>query len=281
MSEELFYQNQLQNLEDIKASYFSQLDEVEKKRAEIALKREQIKADEAHIIEEYHKIRDAKKLITTEFENLANKSEILKQAKKEYEKKQVVFLKLEAELATRMDKYDIDTDSLQKRNCEQYRVLRAQLEEELALRKKQKSLERTRNRLESKVKEIAEIRKGISSGEMDIEIETEKIERRREYVRHMRDLLSEQENEFSSREKELVQLKQKTEDEISKQVTIHRQQLDIIKKDARIEQQMAYIKILEDDLYELKNRLQKANEKLNNMKVFSSIFEQNQELLAN
>jgi chromosome segregation ATPase len=281
MSEELFYQNQLQNLEDIKASYISQLDEVEKKRAEIVLKREQIKADEAHIIEEYHKIRDAKKLITTEFENLANKSEILKQAKKEYEKKQVVFLKLEAELATRMDKYDIDTDSLQKRNCDQYRVLRAQLEEELALRKKQKSLERTRNRLESKVKEIAEIRKGISSGEMDIEIETEKIERRREYVRHMRDLLSEQENEFSSREKELVQLKQKTEDEISKQVTIHRQQLDIIKKDARIEQQMAYIKILEDDLYELKNRLQKANEKLNNMKVFSSIFEQNQELLAN
>ncbi|WMW24880.1 hypothetical protein RE474_12470 [Methanolobus sediminis] len=281
MSEELFYQNQLQNLEDIKASYFSQLDEVEKKRAEIALKKEQIKADEAHIMEEYHRIRDAKKLITKEFENLASKSEILKQAKKEYERKHVSFLKLEAELATRMDKYDIDNNSLQKRNCEQYRVLRTQYEEELAVRKRQKSLDRTRKKLESKAKEIADIKKEITSGEMDIEVETEKIERKREYVRYMRELLSTQEEEFSSREKELIQLKQKTEDEISKQVTIHRQQLDIIKKDARIEQQMAYIKILEDDLYELKSKLEKANEKLINMKLFSNIFEQNQELLAN
>ncbi|TQD23547.1 hypothetical protein [Methanolobus vulcani] len=281
MSEELFYQNQLQNLEDIKASYFSQLDEVEKKRAEIALKKEQIKADEAHIMEEYHRIRDAKKLITKEFENLSRKSDLLKEAKKEYEKKHVSFLKLEAELATRMDRYDIDTASLQKRNCEQYRVQRAQFEEELALRKRQKRLERTRNRLESKAKEIAELKKEIVSGEMDIDIENEKIERRREYVRHMHDLLSSQEEEFSSREKELVQLKQKTEDEIGKHVTIHRQHLDMIKKDARIEQQMAYIKILEDDLYELKNNLKQANEKLINMKLFSSIFEQNQELLAN
>ncbi|MDK2937925.1 MAG: hypothetical protein PWQ51_89 [Methanolobus sp.] len=281
MSEELFYQNQLQNLEDIKASYFSQLDDVEKKRTEIALKKEQIKSDEAHIIEEYHRIRDAKKLITTEFENLANKSEILKQAKKEYEKKHVSFLKLEAELSTRMDKYDINKESLQQRNCEQYRVLRGQYEEELALKKQQKRLERTRMRLDSRAKEIAAIKKEIASGEMDIEVETEKVERRREYVRHLRELLSVQEEEFSSREEELVHLKQKTEEEINKHVTIHRHQLDIIKKDARIEQQMAYIKILEDDLYEVKARLEKANEKLNSMKIFSSIFEQNQELLAN
>lgn len=114
MSEELFYRNQLQDLEDIKAKYFSQLDEVEKKRAEIAQKKEQIKADESQLVTDYHKIREAKKLIATEYEHLSNKSDMLKQAKKEYEQKHVEFLKQEAELATCMDRYDIDRESLQK-----------------------------------------------------------------------------------------------------------------------------------------------------------------------
>lgn len=280
MSEELFYRNQLQDLEDIKAKYFSQLDEVEKKRAEIAQKKEQIKADESQLVTDYHKIREAKKLIATEYEHLSNKSDMLKQAKKEYEQKHVEFLKQEAELAICMDRYDIDRESLQKRNCEQYRVLRAQYEEELALNKKQKRLERTRKILDAKAMELSAKRKELSSGEMDFDIESEKIERRREYVRHLHQTLSEQEKEFESREKELIELQQRAEEEIGKQTTIHKQQLNIINKDARIEQQLAYIKILEDDIFELKNKLEQVNEKLTSKKVYSRIFEQNQELFV-
>lgn len=280
MSEELFYQNQLQDLENIKATYFSQLDEVEKKRAEISLKKEQIKADESLVMEEYKKIREAKKLITVEYEKLVARNDELKQAKKDYEKKRVDFLKLETELSTRMDRYDINMDSLQKRNCEQYRVLRAQYEEEIALHKRQKRFERTHVRLDAKAREIAAQKKEIASGEIDIEVENEKIERRREYIRYVHETLSAQEKAFASREKELVELEQKTEEEIGKQVTIHKQQIHIIKKDARIEQQLAYIKILEDDVFELKSELEKANKDLNNMKIYSRIFEQNQDLLV-
>ncbi|SFM24945.1 coiled-coil domain-containing protein [Methanolobus profundi] len=280
MSEELFYQNQLQNLEDIKATYFSQLDEVEKKRAEIALKKEQIKADESLVIEEYHKIREAKKLIAVEYEKLVSKNDELKIAKKEYEKKRVDFLKLETELSTRMDRYDINKASLQKRNCDQYRVLRAQFEQELALSKKQKRLDRTKIRLDSKARDIAAQKKEIASGEMDVDIEIEKIERKREYIKYLQETLSAKEQAFSSRENELVELQQKTEEEIGKQVTIHKQQLNIIKKDARIEQQLAYIKILEDDVFELKSKLEESNKQLSNMRLYSRIFEQNQEILV-
>ncbi|WP_340818453.1 hypothetical protein [Methanolobus sp. WCC4] len=280
MSEELFYQNQLQDLENIKATYFSQLDEVEKKRAEISMKKEQIKADEVLVMEEYKKIREAKKLITVEYEKLVAKNDELKKAKKDYEKKRVDFLKLETELSSRMDRYDINMDSLQKRNCEQYRVLRVQYEEELALHKKQKRLERTRVRLNRRAKEITARKRELASGEIDIEVENEKIERRREYIKHVHKNLSAQEEEFASREKELIELQKKTEEEIGRQTTIHKQQLHIIKKDARIEQQLAYIKGLEDDVFELKNKLEQANKELGNMRISSRIFEQNHELLV-
>ncbi len=279
MTEEIFYQNQLQNLEEIKAAYFSQLDEIEKKRAEIALKKEQIKADQSHVIEEYHKIREAKKLIAVEYEKLVAKNDELKKAKNEYEKKRVDFLKLEAELASRMDRYDIDKEFLQKRNCEQYRVLRAQLEEELALHKRQKRLERTKARLNARSKDIALQKKEITSGEMDIEVENEKIERRREYVKHLKETLNTQEKEFESREKELIELQHKTEEEIGRQMTIHKQQITVIKKDAKIEQHLAYIRTLEGKIFELEDELASKNEELRKLMVSSAIFQNNLELI--
>lgn len=115
---------------------------------------------------------------------------------------------------------------------------------------------------------------------MDVDIEIEKIERKREYIKYLQETLSAKEQAFSSRENELVELQQKTEEEIGKQVTIHKQQLNIIKKDARIEQQLAYIKILEDDVFELKSKLEESNKQLSNMRLYSRIFEQNQEILV-
>ncbi|WP_094228497.1 hypothetical protein [Methanolobus psychrotolerans] len=280
MSEELFYQNQLQDLEDIKAKYFSQLDEVEKKRAEITCKKEQIKADESLVIEEYHKIRDAKKMIAQEYEKLVAKNDELKLAKKEYEKKRVDFLKQETELEAWLNRYDLNYELLQKRKSEQYRVLRSQYEEELTLFKRQKRIARTKLRLDAKVRDIAIQKKEIASGEIDIEVESEKIERRREYTKYLHETLSSREKEFKSREKELSELQQKTEEEIGKQLTIHKQQLTIIKKDARIEQQLAYIKALEEDVHDLKYQLKNANEELSHLKIYSNIFEQNLELLV-
>ncbi|WP_292468214.1 hypothetical protein [Methanolobus sp.] len=280
MSEELFYQNQLQNLEDIKATYFSQLDEIEVKRAEIALKKEQIKADESLVMEEYHKIRDAKKLIAVEYEKLVVKNGELKLAKKEYEKKRVDFLKQETELAVWLDRYEINHDALQKRKSEHYKVMHSQLEEELALNKRQKRLVRTKSRLDAKTRDIAAQLKEIDSCGLDIEVQTEKIERRREYVKHLQQTHSTKEEEFKSREKELSELQLKTEEEIGKQVTIHKQQINVIKKDARIEQQLAYIKILEDEVFELKDKLDSRNKELIHLKICSKIFEHNLELLV-
>lgn len=275
MSEELFYQNQLQNLEDIKTTYFSQLDEVDKKRAEIALKKEQIKADESLLIEEYHKIREAKKLISLEYEKLIIKTDELKFAKKEYERKKEEFSKNERELEYQMKKYEVDNDSLQKRKAENYRILRSQYEEELTVSKRQKRLTKTKTRLDRKVEKIAAQKDEIASHEIDNEIENEKFERRREYVKHLNETLSFREKEIESRDNELAELKQKTEEEIGKQVTIQKQHIGIRKKDARIEQQLDYIKILEHDILELEHKLKKTCEELRLIRIHSKIFEQN------
>ncbi|WP_407356905.1 hypothetical protein [Methanolobus sp. WCC5] len=280
MSEELFYQNQLQNLEDIKAKYFIQLDEIEKKRAEIALKKEQIKSDESLLIEEYRKIHEAKKLIAGEYEKLADKNEWLKAAKKEFEEKRDTFSERVKELESQIKRYELDQDSLQKRKSEHYRVLRSQYEEEVVLAKRQKRISRTRSLLDEKIKDMLAQKGELASYEMDIEVGNEKIARKREYLKHLNADLSSMEKMINSREKELSQMRQQTEDEIGKHVTIHKQHLNMINKDSRIEQQMAYIKVLEDDMFELRSKLKSTSEELAHLKICSRIFEQNLELLA-
>jgi len=278
MSEQLYYQNQLQALEDIKNTYFRQLDEVEKKRAEIAIGKEEIKKEESLLIEEYERIREAKKLISMEYEELVIKNDELKLAKKEYEKKREDFSKKEKELGSRMDRYKLNLESLENRKCENYRIQRAQLEEELSTRRKEKRLSRIKERLDKKSALIASQKADIVSQEMDIDVESEKVERKRKYLEHQNEIIRSRENELEARKEELSGLEQKTENEIGKHTTIHRQNLEIKKLDARIEQQADYIKGLEDELMETTLKLETAISELKEMSICSKILESNIDL---
>jgi hypothetical protein len=279
MSEELFYQNQLQNLEEIKSTYFSQLDEVERKRAEIALKKEQIKVDESLLIEDSKKIREAKKLIAQEYEKLVAKNDELKLAKKEYTQKKEFFSQKASELESCLKKYELDQESIQKRKSENYRILRSMYEEELSINKRQRRLEITKTRLDRKARDIAAQKDEIASHEMDIDIENEKIERRREYVKHLNETLSTREGEVEVRQNELSELMRKTEEDIGKHVTIQRQHLNMMTKDSRIEQQLTYIKSLEENILELTHKLENKSEELRQLKIYSTLFKQNLELI--
>ncbi|WMW22788.1 hypothetical protein RE476_02900 [Methanolobus mangrovi] len=279
MSEELFYQNQLQNLEEIKSTYFSQLDEVERKRAEIALKKEQIKVDESLLIEDSKKIREAKKLIANEYEKLVARNDELKLAKKEYSQKKEFFSQKALELESCLKKYELDQESIQKRKSENYRILRSIYEEELSVNKRQKRLEITKTRLDRKAREIAAQKDEIASHEMDIDIDNEKIERRREYVKHLNETLTVREKEVEVRQNELSELVRKTEEDIGKHVTIQRQHLNMMTKDSRIEQQLTYIKSLEENILELTSKLESKSEELRQVKIYSTLVEQNLELI--
>ncbi|MDW7732750.1 MAG: hypothetical protein SCH66_10030 [Methanolobus sp.] len=278
MSEQLYYQNQLQALEDIKNTYFRQLDEVEKKRAEIAIGKEEIKKEESLLIEEYERIREAKKLISMEYEELVIKNDELKLAKKEYEKKREDFSKKEKDLLSRVCRYELDLGSLEKRKCDNYRIQRLQYEEELSTSKKEKRLRQTKERLDKKASEIAAQKADLISQELGIEVETEKVERQRKYVEHQNEIMNAREKELESRKDELQKLGQKTENEIGKHTTIHRQHLEIKKLDSRIEQQADYIKGLEDELLETTIRLEVALSELKEMSICSRILEHNIEL---
>ncbi|MDG6243741.1 MAG: hypothetical protein QCH31_05015 [Methanolobus sp.] len=280
MSEELFYQNQLQNLEDIKAKYFIQLDEIEKQRAEIALKKEQIKSDESMLIGEYRKIHEAKKLISEEYEKLERENELLKVTKNEFERKKCIFSEELKQLESLIKRYELDNESLQKRKSEHYRILRYQYEEEVVLAKRQKRISRSRSRLDKQMKDMLAQKEELASYEMDIEIGNEKIARKREYLKHLNDDLSSMEKDIQSREKELSEMEIRTENEIGKHVTIHKQHLNIINKDSRIEQQLAYIKVLEEDIFELKYKLKITSDELAHLKLCSRIFKQTIELLS-
>ncbi|TGC09138.1 hypothetical protein [Methanolobus halotolerans] len=278
MSEQLYYQNQLQALEDIKNTYFRQLDEIEKKRAEIAIGKEEIKNEESLLIDEYERIREAKKLISIEYEELVIKNDELKLAKKEYEKKREGLYKKEKDLLPRINRYHLDLESLEKRKCDNYRIMRSQYEEELSTRKREKRLLQTKQRLDKKIGEIIAQKADIVSQEMDIEVENEKIERKRKYVEHQDEILNARQKGLESRRSELQELEQKTENEVGKHVTIHRQNLEIKKLDARVEQQSDYIKGLEDELLEAALRLETVLSELKKMSVCSKILEYNIDL---
>lgn len=275
MSEELYYMNQLQALEDIKNTYFRQLDEIEKKRAEISIMKEEIKSDESLIVEEYSRIREAKKLISMEYEELLVKNEELRISKREFEKRKEEFIRKEKDFHSRVDRYELDLASLEQRKSEHYRVMRSQLEEELAIHKKQKQLDRAHKRLDRRQQEIAARKAELASMDIDIDVENEKIERKRHYVDHLYENLNAREQEVESRRFELVRLKQKTEEEIGKHVTIHRQHLNIRKLDARTDQQSEYIMVLEEEVLELNRKLDKAMAELKDMAICSKLLERN------
>ncbi|MCQ6963282.1 hypothetical protein [Methanolobus chelungpuianus] len=275
MSEELYYMNQLQALEDIKNTYFRQLDEIERKRAEIAIMKKEIRSDESLIMEEYSKIRDAKKLISMQYEELLVKNEELRLSKREFEKRKEEFTRKEKDLQSRVDRYEIDYASLEQRKNEHYRVMRAQLEEELAIGKRRKQLERAHKRLDRKEQELAVRKTELASKDIDIDVENEKIERKRRYVDHLYENLESREQEIESRRFELIRLKQRTEEEIGKHVTIHRQHLDIRKLDARTDQQSGYIRALEEEVVDLNRKLDEAMTELKEMAICSKLLERN------
>jgi len=275
MSEELYYQNQLQALENIKNTYFRQLDEVEKKRAEIAMVKEQIRSDESLIVEEYSRIREAKRMISAEYEELLIKNDELRLSKKEFEKRRDDFLKRETDLKSRVDRYELDLDSIEKRKNEHYRVSRAQFEDELSICRRQKSIDHAKKILDSKEQMILAKKAELASWDMDIDVENEKIERKRNYVNHLYETLNSREKEAESRKCELIALKQRTEEEIGKHVTMHRQSLDIHKLDALTEQQYGYIGALEEEVAELNRKLSKATEDLKEMSICSKLLERN------
>jgi chromosome segregation ATPase len=275
MSEELYYMNQLQALEDTKNTYFRQLDEIEKKRAEIAMMRQEIKSDESLIVEEYGKIREAKKLISMEYEELLIKNEELRLSKKEFEKRREEFSRKEKDLRSRVDRYDLDLDSLEKRKSEHYRILRSQFEKELAIHKRQDQLEKTQKRLDRREQKIVARKAELASMDIGIDVDSEKVERKRNYVDHLLEVLNVREQEVESRKCELVQLRQRTEEEIGKHVTMHRQHLDIRKLDARTDQQSEYIRTLEDEVMELNQKLEKAMADLKEMAICSKLLERN------
>ena len=275
MSEELYYMNQLQALEDTKNTYFRQLDEIEKKRAEIAMMRQEIKSDESLIVEEYGKIREAKKLISMEYEELLIKNEELRLSKKEFEKRREEFSRKEKDLRSRVDRYDLDLDSLEKRKSEHYRILRSQFEKELAIHKRQGQLEKTQKRLDRRERKIVARKAELASMDIGIDVDSEKVERKRNYVDHLLEILNVREQEVESRKCELVQLRQRTEEEIGKHVTMHRQHLDIRKLDARTDQQSEYIRTLEDEVMELNQKLEKAMADLKEMAICSKLLERN------
>jgi chromosome segregation ATPase len=275
MSEELYYMNQLQALEDTKNTYFRQLDEIEKKRAEIAMMRQEIKSDESLIVEEYGKIREAKKLISMEYEELLIKNEELRLSKKEFEKRREEFSRKEKDLRSRVDRYNLDLDSLEKRKSEHYRILRSQFEKELAIHKRQDQLEKTQKRLDRREQKIVARKAELASMDIGIDVDSEKVERKRNYVDHLLEILNVREQEVESRKCELVQLRQRTEEEIGKHVTMHRQHLDIRKLDARTDQQSEYIRTLEEEVMELNQKLDKAMADLKEMAICSKLLERN------
>jgi chromosome segregation ATPase len=275
MSEELYYQNQLQGLENIKKTYFRQLDEVEKKRAEIAMAKEEIRSDESLIVEEYSKIREAKKLISAEYEELLIKNDELRLSKKEFEKRREDFLKKDKDLKSRVDRYELDLASIEERKNEHYRVLREQLENELDNCRRQKRIDRVTKILDRKEQKIVAKKAELASWDMDIDVESEKIERKRNYVNHLYEKLNSREQEVESRKCELIALKQKTEDEIGKHVTMNRQSMDIRRLEALTEQQYEYIGALEEEVMELNKKLDKAMDDLKEMSVYSKLFERN------
>ncbi|WP_406661761.1 hypothetical protein V7O66_04375 [Methanolobus sp. ZRKC3] len=279
MSEELFYQNQLQNLEDVKTTYFRQLDEVEQKRAEIALKKEEIKAEESLMIEEYEKIREAKQLISMEYEGLVIKNGELNFAMRDYEQRKDAFSEKENDLKSRIDSFEIESVNLEERKTRYDADLKLLNENEDISRKNEQKLADSEIRINKKINDLVALKKEISSHEMDIEVETEKIERGREYNKLLREQLSSEEDSLRSREHELKNLKKKTVKDIGKHMNIQRQHINIKKLNARIEQQFTYIKTLEDNVLELKLKLESANAALRENTTCSRVFEKNVELL--
>jgi len=111
--------------------------------------------------------------------------------------------------------------------------------------------------------------------DIGIDVDSEKVERKRNYVDYLSEVLNVREQEVESRKCELVQLRQRTEEEIGKHVTMHRQHLDIRKLDARTDQQSEYIRTLEEEVMELNQKLDKAMADIREMAICSKLLESN------
>jgi chromosome segregation ATPase len=279
VSEEIFYQNQLQDLEDKKTAYFRQLDEIERLRAEIAQKKESINSAGSLISDDYEKICEAKKLISEEYENLLVQNDQLDAAKNEFEIKRTSFSAKESDLKSCIEKFEIELKSFEDRKAKHDTKAELLNKDEEKYREKEIKLSTSEERFNKKIKELVFLKQEIKSHEVDNEVEVEKIERIREYNKLLREKLLLEENKLKSREHELEELRKSTEKAIGTQMNLQRQNLNIKKLNARVEQQFSYIKTLEDNVLELKLKLERANKTLEEVTVCSRIFEQNLELL--
>jgi len=279
VNEELFYKNQLQDLEDQKAAYFHQLDEIERMRAEIAQKKENMNAAESLISGDYEKIREAKHLIASEYEKLLIQNNELDKAINEYESKRSSFSEKENDLNSRIENFESELKKFERRKTRyDADILLFNKKEELFQEKKLKHVD-SEKELNKRITDLRSCKEEIASQEIDIELENEKIESIRQSNKVMRNKLLSEENKLKSQGHELEELKIRNEKDIGTQMTLQRQNLNIKKLNSRIDQQFSYIKTLEDNVLELKLKLENSNKALDEATICTRIFEQNLELL--
>lgn len=250
-------------VEVIKSSYYSELKELNRRRADIETLKSELEDEEALLTEKRSSIGIIKENIHTKLAELGPKTDELEASRLKYE--EGVRAHKEKEIA-----FQNEVKALEDKKAElvgEDEKLMLKHEENIQLHKE---------------KELAfqDEMKALKERKTELEAEDEKLRFRSEENTRLEESMEKTLSEMESKRKELEEMVEKTNNEIGNHVTIHRQNLDIKKLNNKLEQQTIYIQSLEKSISGLKMSLEEAKSDVKKNEVFSQILKQNLELIG-
>ncbi|SFM60980.1 hypothetical protein [Methanolobus profundi] len=278
-------------VEVLKESFYAELKELNRKKADIETLRTQLEDDESLLTEKRSSIEKMKGHIQTELSEISNKATELERSVATYEErlkshedkelsfqdKVKAFEDMKIEFKAEREKLKLDHEEKIKAYEKTFEDMKANFKTE----REQLKLKHEENIKAHEEKEHAfhEDMKALEARKAEIRAETEKLGQKREenskFEAEMENALAEME----AKRKELDEMVEKTNKEIGNHVTIHRQDLDIKKLNNKLEQQTIYIQSLESNVADLKRSLEEARSDFKKNEVFSQILKTNIELM--
>lgn len=266
----------------IKSSYYSEMKEINGKRADLESLKLETENEESSVQNRISALNEIREQAKKDFLELKPKIKKLGEMSSDYQSRLEEHERNEQELLEYISKHELEYSSLKEKHAEELNKLSHLksecLREETSLKEKMEYI--TKNMEENKQKEdsIVQRSKQLDSKNKELEFELALISSKQKENQRMKENLDHANDELGHKREELDSLRDTLNDDINTHLTIRRQRLDIKKFNKKHEQQSAYIKSLEDNVKELQQLLEEARSNVKKNEIFTQILKTNLEL---
>jgi len=266
----------------IKSSYYSEIKEINRKRADLGSLKLETENEEISLQNRISTLDEVREQTKKDILELKPKIKELDELSADYWSRSEEHERNEKSLLEAVAKYELEHAALEEKRVDDIKKL-SDLKNEFILEEsllKEKIASIAKSREENKAKEdsITLKSKQLETKEQELDFELAILNSKQQENQRMTGNIEHANAELEYKRKELASLRETLSEDINMHVTIRRQQLDIKKINKRMGQQSTYIRSLEDTVKELQISLEDARSDVRKNEVFTQILKSNLEL---